>query len=267
METLGNFETILLDVAGPVATVTLHRPEARNALSQAMVAELLRAFTALRDDATYEDVRVVVLRAAGQSFCVGGDVRDMGATSSPEEDRAALARLDALLRAVNEAPHVVIARVQGHALGGGLGLVCVADIAVAGYSALFGLPEVRLGLVPSVISPYVVQRIGFTCARRLMLTGAYLGPDRARTDGLIQEVCADMELDVRVAAITADVLRCAPHALRECKRLLFRVAREAEAQTLAYRVELLDRLRTSEEAQQGIAAFLTKQLPPWAPKP
>ena len=178
-----------------------------------------------------------------------------------------MARLDKLLRTVNEAPQVVIARVQGHALGGGLGLVCVADIAVAGYSAAFGLPEARLGLVPAIIAPYVVQRIGPTCARRLMLTGIQLTPKRARKLGLVQEVCADLELDARVEAVAGEVLLCAPQALRECKRLLFKVLREPEMATLDYRVNLLNRLRAGAEAQQGMMAFLSKQRPPWAPQP
>jgi isohexenylglutaconyl-CoA hydratase len=267
------FATITADLQEPVAAITLNRPDARNAMSHQMVAELLGVFTTLRDDVAYAGVRVVILRGAGASFCAGGDVRDLAGGASPEQERAAVARLDELLRAVNEAPQVVIARVQGHALGGGLGLVCVADIVVAGYSASFGLPEARLGLVPAVIAPYVVQRLGLTCARRLMLTGGQLTSKRARRHGLVQEVCADLELDSRVEAVTGEVLLCGPQALRECKQLLFKVLREAEgplppeSATLEYRVDLLNRLRTSEEARQGMAAFLARQPSPWAPKP
>src|SRR6185437_446044 len=138
------FETITLSIKGPVARVRLNRPYARNALSFAMVEELLACFTALRDDSAYHDVRAVLLCANGKTFCAGGDLRDM--TRPAEEQRAALAKMDALLQAINQAPQVVITRVQGAALGGGLGLVCVSDVAVAGYSASFGLPEAQLGL-------------------------------------------------------------------------------------------------------------------------
>ncbi|WIG57376.1 MAG: Methylglutaconyl-CoA hydratase [Ktedonobacterales bacterium] len=255
------FETITCVVQGPVATVTLNRPEVRNALSNQMVTDLLRCFTTLASE-EYEGVRAVVLRAAGSVFCAGGDVRDLSDFLSTEENRAAIAQLDALLRAVNQAPQVVIARAQGAALGGGLGLICVCDVAVAGESASFGLPEVRLGLVPAVISPYVVERVGLTRARQLMLTGARFDVAHALTYGLIHEACADEELDTHVAAVVGEVLRCGPQALRECKRLLFRVARDAD--TLDYRVELLDRLRASEEAQQGMLAFIAKQPAPWA---
>lgn len=254
------FETITCEVAGPVATITLNRPDARNALSNQMVAELLRSFTALASE-EHEGVRAVVLRAAGSVFCAGGDVRDLSNVLSPEENRAAIAQLDTLLRAVNEAPQVVIARIQGAALGGGLGLVCVSDVAVAVESANFGLTEVRLGLVPAVISPYVMHRVGLTRARQLMLTGARFDAAHALTYGLIYEACADEELDAHVAAVVEDVLRCAPQALRACKRLLFRVARDVD--TLDYRVDLLSRLRASEEAQQGMLAFIAKQPAPW----
>ncbi len=257
------FETISADIHGPVATITLNRPGARNAMSHQMVAELLRAFSGLRDDPAYGSVRVVVLRAAGPTFCAGGDVRDLMSGAESEEERAAVGRLDELLRAVNEAPQVVIARVQGHALGGGLGLVCVSDIVVAGYSASFGLPEVRLGLVPAVIAPYVVQRLGPTCARRLMLTGGQLTPKRARRIGLAQEVCADLELDARVEAIVGEVLLCAPGALRECKRLLFTVLREPEAATLEYRVDSaqsLARRRGGAAGHRGVSLQATSAL-------
>jgi isohexenylglutaconyl-CoA hydratase len=252
------FETITRAVAGPVATITLNRPEARNAMSQAMVEELLRCFIQLRDE-TYRDVRVVVLRAAGEVFCAGGDLRDMGS----ERSKGLGAATDALLRAVNEAPQVVVARIQGPAMGGGLGLVCVTDIAIADENTIFGLPEVRLGLAPAVISPYALQRIGFTRARQLMLTGKRFGASSALEYGLIHEVAPAGQLDARLEATIADLLQCAPNALRECKRLLFSVL--AQPDSLAERVATLDRLRTSDEAAQGIMAFIQKKPAPWVP--
>lgn len=262
MQAVGTFETITFEVNGPVATVTLNRPDVRNAMSNRMVVELLACFRDLAGDA-HGDVRVVVLRAAGTVFCSGGDVRDLSATAPDAENAAAIVQLDELLRAVNEAPQVVVCRVQGAALGGGLGLVCVSDVAIAAESASFGLPEVRLGLVPSVISPYVVARVGFTRARHWMLTGARYSASAAREYGLIHTCCPVDALDTAVEETVADVLRCGPEALRACKRLLFTVAAN-QPNTLDYRVELLNRLRASEEAQQGMLAFLTKQPAPWA---
>jgi isohexenylglutaconyl-CoA hydratase len=262
---MDTFETILFAVKGPVAHITLNRPEAHNALSNRMVEELLRCVISLRDDATYHGLRALVLRSVGTTFCSGGDLRDMVDPLPVAENRAAIARVDELLRAVNELPFVVVARVQGAAMGGGLGLVCVSDIAVAGYSATFGLPEVRLGIAPSMISPYVVARIGFTRARHLMLTGGRLDYMEAYGYSLIQHYCADNELDARINAVLSDVLKCAPEALRETKRLLHYLS--AHDETLDYRVELLQRLRSGEEARQGVQAFLEKKPAPWVQEP
>jgi enoyl-CoA hydratase/carnithine racemase len=253
------FETITLQVKGPVARVRLNRPDARNALSMAMVRELLACFTALRDDPAYGAVRAVVLCAKGKTFCAGGDLRDMARPS--EEQQQGLAQVDDLLRAINQAPHVVIARVQGAALGGGLGLVCVADIAIAGYSASFGMPEAQLGIAPAMIAPYVLARLGFTRTRELMLTGHRFDYVAAHDWGLIQHYCADFELDRCVRLVLADVLQAAPGALRACKELLFTVA--AGGDTRDYRVALLERLRAGEEARQGAQAFLQKKAAPW----
>jgi len=252
------FETITCAVEGPVATVTLNRPEARNALSMAMVEDLSRCFTELRKDA-YQDVRVLVLRAAGETFCAGGDLRDMSAAS---EDGAGIgSQLDDLLRAVNEAPQVVVACIQGAAMGGGLGMVCVSDIAIADEGATFGLPEVRIGLAPAVISPFVIQRVGFTRARQLMLTGRRFGAAAALEYGLIHEVAPAGQLDAQVEATIADILKCAPNALRECKRLLFAVLTQPDS--LEERLATFERLRTSEEAAEGIMAFIQKKPAPW----
>ena len=253
------FETITLQVKGPVARVRLNRPDARNALSMAMVSELLACFIALRDDPAYGAVRAVVLCARGKTFCAGGDLRDMARPA--EEQQQGLAQVDDLLRAINQAPQVVIARVQGAALGGGLGLVCVSDIAIAGYSASFGMPEAQLGIAPAMIAPYVLARLDFTRTRELMLTGHRFDYVAAHDWGLIQHYCADFELDRCVRLVLADVLQAAPGALRACKELLFTVA--AGGDTRDYRVALLERLRAGEEARQGAQAFLQKKAAPW----
>lgn len=253
------FQTITFSVKGSVARVRLNRPEVRNALSFVMVEELLTCFTTLRDDPIYQSVRAVVLCAGGKTFCAGGDLRDM--TRPTEEQQAALAKMDALLRAINQAPQVVVTRIQGAALGGGLGLVCVSDIAIAGYSATFGLPEAQLGLAPAIISPYLLTRLGFTRTRELVLTGRQFDYLAAHRWGLVQHYCADFELDACVNMMLRDVLRAAPGALRACKELLFTVA--AGGDTLEYRVALLERLRTGQEARQGAEAFLRKKPAPW----
>ncbi|HEX6819297.1 MAG TPA: enoyl-CoA hydratase-related protein [Ktedonobacterales bacterium] len=259
---MDEFATIQCELAGPVARVTLNRPEARNALGAQMIGELLRCFTALAGPEG-DAVRVVVLGAAGRAFCAGGDMRDLGDATQ----QTAGAKFDELLRAINAAPQVVIGRIQGPAMGGGIGLVCVTDIAIAAQSAAFALPEVRLGLAPALILPYVLQRIGLSETRRLMLTGSRLTPAEARERGLIAQTCADAELDTVVDGVVQEVLQCAPQALRACKQLLFALLNARDTQsTLALREETLNRLRTSDEAAQGISAFLSKQPAPWSPK-
>ncbi len=254
------YQTILVDRDEPVTTITLNRPEARNALSHQMVEELLDYFQRICSN---RHIRVVVIRAVGKTFCVGGDVRDLSSPRTEAEEKAALARVDKLLRAINRAPQVVIQRIHGAVMGGGIGLVCVSDIAIASANARFALPEVRLGLVPSLISPYVVQRLGLTHTRQWMLTGSQFDAQAALEVGLIHEVCNDEALDERVSATVREVLQCSPNALAECKKLLFEVLEVAD--TLTYRVDLLNRLRRSEDGQEGMQAFLEKRPPRWVP--
>jgi isohexenylglutaconyl-CoA hydratase len=255
------YETLALALDGPVATVTLNRPEARNALSHQMVEDLLDFFQSIRNN---RNIRLVVMRAAGKTFCVGGDVRDLSSPRTEAEEKAAIARVDTMLRAINRAPQVVIQRIHGAVMGGGIGLVCVSDIAIASATARFALPEVRLGLVPSLISPFVVQRLGLTNARRWMLTGSQFDSKAALEVGLIHEVCDDEEaLDQRVEATVHEVVQCSPNALAECKKLLFEVLEYPD--TLAYRVDLLNRLRRSDDGQEGMRAFLEKRPARWVP--
>lgn len=257
-----SYETLAIARQGSVARVNLDRPQVRNAMNQQMVHDLLDYFTSIQEE---RSIRAVVLAANGPTFCAGGDIKEMqaGLTADRQTQRRHVERFDAMLTAVNQVPQVVIARVQGPALGGGLGLVCVADVAVAAHEAMLGFPEVRLGLVPSVISPYVVARIGLTRARQLMLTGARLNGTEAAAAGLVTTACAAAELDERVNGFVKDVLQASPLALAACKALLFEVSENPLAQTVDYRVDLLSRLRASEEGQEGMMAFMQKRKPSW----
>lgn len=254
-------ETLDIQIKGAVARVTLNRPEVHNAMSDQMVLELLQFFESIRDD---RKVRAVVLAAAGETFCSGGDIKDLQATASSEERFRAMSKFDQMLRTVNEAPQVTIARIQGAAMGGGLGLVCVADVAIASDKAKFSLPEVRLGVAPALISPYVIARIGESRARHLMLTGMKFDAAKAWQYGLIHEVCATKVLDERVEAVVHDVLQCSPNALAETKELIFYVSERSMDASLQYRAELISRLRASEEGQEGMMAFIQKRKPRWS---
>lgn len=256
-------ETLEIQVVGAVARITLNRPESRNAMSDQMMHELLDYFNSIRENWA---IRVVVIGATGNTFCSGGDIKDLQADSSLNLDEkiAKMAVLDQMLEAINTAPQVTIARIQGAALGGGFGLVCVTDIAIAGDSARFALPEVRLGLAPALISPYVIARLGLTRTRQLMLTGIRFGAQDALNYGLIHHACADADLDTQVEKYIGDVMECAPNALAETKKLLFHVTSRSLEESLPYRAELISRLRDSAEGQEGMIAFIQKQKPSWA---
>jgi isohexenylglutaconyl-CoA hydratase len=258
-----SYPTLLADLTPPFARITLNRPAQRNAMNFQMVEDLIAAFAVLRERS---DIRAVVLNGADGNFCAGGDIGELQSAESMNEDEqtARTARLDTLLRAVNEAPQVVVAKVDGVALGGGFGLVCVSDIAIASTTASFGMPEVRLGLVPAVIAPYVIQRIGFTRSRILMLTGTRFDGVSAHEYGIVHEVCPVEILDDCTDAILNELRQCSPTALAACKQLLFETSSKPLDETVTFRASLLNSLRRSEDGQEGLNAFRQKRPPHWA---
>jgi methylglutaconyl-CoA hydratase len=245
---------------GALCRIVMNRPETRNAFDEAMIAELREAFGALPGDA-----RAVVLAAEGPAFCAGGDAAWMRRSKefSPGENRRDAGALAAMLQAVEACPVPVIARVQGPAMGGGAGLVAACDVAVCSEDAVFAFPEVRLGLVPAVISLAVLPRIGVSAARRWFLTGERFGAAEAKGMGLVHEVVPAPQLEARVEGIAGEILKGAPQALREAKKLLRTLPgldRDAAARHV---VDLIAEIRTGPEAQEGLAAFLEKRPPRW----
>jgi methylglutaconyl-CoA hydratase len=236
---------------GGVLRVTLARPERRNAFDAALIAELAGAF------ADVGDARVVVLAGDGPSFCAGADVEWQRSSIdlSYEENVEDYRRLYEMLESVFRCPAPVVARIQGYALGGGSGLTACADVVVAAEDAVFGFSEVRLGIIPAVISPIVLARIGPAAARRYFVTGERIDAPTALRIGLVDEVAAD--LDAAVERVVADVLAGGPLAVREAKRLVLEPVDEAEALARAAT------RRTSDEGQEGLRAFLEKREPEW----
>jgi methylglutaconyl-CoA hydratase len=236
---------------GDVLRVTLARPERRNAFDAALIAALADAF------ADVGDARCVVLAGEGESFCAGADVEWQRASIdlSFDENVEDAMRLYRMLEAVDSCPAPVVARVQGYALGGGSGLVACCDIAVAGPDAVFGYSEVRLGIIPAVISPFVIPRIGAGAARRYFLTGERFDAETALRIGLVHEVADD--LDGAVAAVVESLLQGGPEAVRAAKQLV----REHPAG--AATAEIAARRRTSPEGQEGLRAFLDKRPASW----
>lgn len=257
----------LLQVLDPegVLTLTLNRPEVHNAFGDELIAELSDVLERTDDDPA---VRAIVLTGTGTSFSAGADMnwmRGMIAASAEENEQDAL-RLARMLRRLNYHGKPTIARINGSALGGGVGLVACCDITIAADGARFGLTEVRLGLVPAVISPYVFRRIGERNARRYFLTGERFDAQRARDMGLVQDVVAPGELDVAIRARLDDLLRGGPQAVRHSKKLVFAAANiDATRQRQADQdnARLIARLRVSEEGQEGLVAFLDKRAPAW----
>lgn len=252
------------DPAG-VVTLTLHRPELHNAFDDELVCCLTDTLTEVSRDA---QARVVVLTGSGESFSAGADLnwmRRMCEASERDNEHDAL-QLARLLRTLNYLPKPTVARVNGAALGGGLGLIACCDIAVAADTARFGLTEVRLGLAPAVISPYVFRRIGEAQARRYFLTGERFDAAHARRIGLVHEICPATALDAEVGKITDHVLAGGPSAMEHCKKLVFHAAgHDADAQLRLDQAtaRLIARLRTSAEGREGMQAFLQKRTPHW----
>jgi methylglutaconyl-CoA hydratase len=236
---------------GSVLRVTLARPDQRNAFDAALIAELAEAFVDVGRS------RAVVLAGEGPSFCAGADVDWMRASAglSYEENVADANALRRMLESIDGCPAPVIARVQGHALGGGAGLVAAADIAIASRDAVFAFSEVKLGIVPAVISPFALAKIGASAARRYFLTGERFDAETALRIGLVHEVADD--LDAAVERVVAELLSAGPHAARWAKRLVRE--RPDGPETARWIAER----RTSAEGQEGLAAFLEKRPPSW----
>jgi methylglutaconyl-CoA hydratase len=239
-----------------VVTLTMNRPEVRNAFGPELMRGLSDAMASLSADDT---VRAIVLTGAGSAFSAGADLTWMGSIvdNTFEENVEDSRGFERMLRAVHDAPMPVLARVNGHTLGGAAGLLGCVDIAVAVRGARFGFTEARLGIAPAMISAYVQPRIGLTNAHRYFLTGERFDADQARAIGLVHEVCDPDDLDVTFGRVLDEVLAAGPQAQRETKALVRAIAAsDGPDDSERFRVELISRLRGSDEAQTRIRAFL-----------
>ena len=257
------YETILVSQKDSVARITLNRPKVHNAFNEAMVAELYRAFA---DASQEEGIRVVVITGKGRSFCAGADlnwmrrVKDYSFQDNLQESK----QLAELMYTIYSLPLPTIARVNGAAIGGGAGLVAACDLVIAVQTARFSLSEVKLGLVPAVISPYVLRRVGESACREFFLTGERLTAEKAMRFGLVNEVVPPERLDRAVEERVSQLLTSGPRALHTCKEILRQVPGMSFQEAKAYTAEIIASLRISQEGQEGMSAFLEKRKPNWS---
>ena len=248
---------------GAVATVTLNRPEVRNAFNDEVITELTQAFTQLGHD---DQVRAIVLAASGSAFCAGADLNWMRrmADYTHAENLADAAALAEMLRVIYTCPKPTVARIQGDVYAGGIGLVAVCDMAVSVDTANYCLSEVKLGLYPATISPYVIRAMGARAAHRYFLTAERFDAAEAMRIGFVHAVVLAEQLDDKVNELTKALVTASPNAVKECKTLLQDVAgKDIDAALIARTVEGIASIRASAEGKEGVQSFLQKRIPNW----
>ncbi len=260
-------QEIMLSEAQGVLNITLNRPKVRNAMNLALVREVMAVFESIRERT---DIRVVVLRGSGGNFCAGGDIKDMAkareeAVDSRQDPFFELNRaFGHMITQVNRAPQVVISLLEGAVLGGGFGLACISDIAIADRQAQFGLPETSLGLPPAQIAPFVADRVGLTQARRLVLTGARFDGEEARALGVVHFTTDSPEAMAQLLTQQLkQIQRCAPLANRVTKNLILNVAKTEREALLDLAAQRFSEAVRSDEGREGTLAFVEKRKASW----
>ena len=256
------FKTIDISVRGALVTLSFNRPEIHNAFNDVMIDELLEAFTMI---SKRREIRVVILTGSGKSFCAGADLNWMKRVKdySYEENLKESLRLADLFYQIYSLPTPTIAKVNGAAIGGGTGFVAVCDLAIASESAKFSFSEVKLGLVPACISPYVIRKVGEGRCREFFLTGERLTAQKALKCGLVNQVVPPEKLDEAVYELSKQLLSSGPNALATCKELLEKVPKMSFEEAKTYTARVIASLRVSEEGQEGMTSFLEKRKPKW----
>lgn len=258
----GAMETLQLQRRGPIAWILLNRPEVHNAFNATVISELQQVFAELSAD---PKARVLVLASEGKHFCAGADIDWMRsqAGATDQENKASGLEMARLFEVIDRCPKPVVARIQGAALGGGSGLVCAVDLAIAGPRALFGFTEVRLGIIPAVISPFVIRRLGYSEAKARFLTGSRFGAEEALRIGLVHALAED--LDAEVERTVHELLCGAPGAHAATKELMRSVWETPFDKQLELTAAATAAARASADGREGLSAFLEKRKPAWYP--
>jgi methylglutaconyl-CoA hydratase len=260
------FQFLITRRDGPAEHLTLNRPDVRNAFNEHVIAELTSWAWAVREQALRGEVRVVVIGGAGKAFCAGADVTWMSKTVhyTEEENLRDAAAMSAMFGAIDTLPVPVVGRIQGAALGGGAGLAAVCDVVIAEEHALFGFTEVKLGILPAVISPFALAKIGRSAARELFLTGARFSAGRAREIGLVHAVVPMADLDRAVDSYVQEYLTAGPEAIAAAKALIPNIWGRPFSEAAPITAAAIAQRRVSPEGQEGLRAFLDKRTPSWS---
>jgi methylglutaconyl-CoA hydratase len=260
---MNNYSTISLETGNGIATILLNRPEIRNAFNEVMIAELTDAF---RKTGEMEHIRVIILKGEGKSFCAGADLNWMRDVSnySFEQNYAESLHLSECFYSIYSSPKPTIAVVHGAAIGGANGLLAACDIAVCDNETVFSLSEVKIGIVPACISPYVIKRVGEYSARELMLTGRRINGTEAENYKLVNKSLPTDQIESYVEQMVQMLLTSGPAAITHCKKLIDKVVNHINMdEALTYTAKMIAEIRASEEGQEGMAAFLEKRKPNW----
>lgn len=254
--------TCYYEIKDKIATITLNRPEVHNAFNNTLISELFTIFENLQNN---EHIRIIILQAKGPSFCAGADLNWMKEiiNNTFEENLKEAKKLAQLLHLINTHNKPIICRVQGSAFGGGVGLISACDIVIAVDEAKFALTEVRLGLTPAVISPFVINRIGISNAKYYYLTADRFDAYKAKEIGLVNDVVTSDKLDEKIETLTNILLQNSPNALTKAKELIFKCSQLKYPEIEEYTTQLIAELRISKEGQEGMNAFLQKRKPYW----
>ncbi len=261
---MSNYKTIEISRNGPVARIWLDRPEVKNAFNEELIAEMTEVCQAFAGD---ESTRVVTLSGRGEVFCAGADLNWMQKVGAYtyEENHEDARRFAAMMEGLYRLPQATIAAINGPCIGGGVGLASACDVAVASDRAFFSLAEIRLGIAPAVISPYVIRKIQERKAREFFLTGKRFDAAKAYEIGLLSTVVAHDEFEAAVEKWEKSFLRSAPGAIKVCKELIARVSRSSIPDVQDYTAEVISKLRMAPEGREGFTAFFEKRRPKWDP--
>ena len=259
-----HYSTLTLDLDGPLAVLTLNRPDKRNAISYELIDDILRALQQVEQS----PAQILILTGAGKAFCSGMDLDNLRSITgrTEEENLADSGTMARLFRTLYESPKVTIAAVNGAAVAGGCGLATLCDFTLASSEAKFGYTEVRIGFVPAIVSAFLLRQIGEKHARDLLLTGRIIGADEAFRMGLVNEIVAPEKLLERARDLAASLLNNSPASLRATKRLLKRYASESLDREIAAAVEENARIRRTADFREGVSSFLEKRNPRWTGK-